>query len=36
MHRADARAELFGGLLLLHAAQHQLDCLYFVKSVFRV
>ena len=26
MHRADARAELFGGLLLLHAAQHQLDC----------
>lgn len=26
MHRADAHAELFGGLLLLHAAQHQLDC----------
>ena len=26
MHRADARAELFGGPLLLHAAQHQLDC----------
>ena len=26
MHRADARAEPFGGLLLLHAAQHQLDC----------
>lgn len=25
MHRADARAELFGGLLLLHAAQHQFD-----------
>lgn len=25
MHRADAHAELFGGLLLLHAAQHQLD-----------
>ena len=26
MHRADAHAELFGGLLLLHADQHQLDC----------
>lgn len=26
MHRADARAELFGGLLLLHAAQHRPDC----------
>ena len=26
MHRADAHAELFGGLLLLHAARHQLDC----------
>ena len=26
MHRAYAHAELFGGLLLLHAAQHQLDC----------
>ena len=26
MHRADARAELFGGLLLLHAARHRLDC----------
>ena len=26
MHRADARAEPFGGLLLLHAAQHRPDC----------
>ncbi|WP_404841562.1 hypothetical protein [Bifidobacterium longum] len=26
MHRADARAGLFGGLLLLHAAQHRPDC----------
>ncbi|ADH01309.1 conserved hypothetical protein [Bifidobacterium longum subsp. longum JDM301] len=26
MHRADARAELFGGLLLLHAVRHRLDC----------
>ena len=26
MHRAYAHAELFGGLLLLHAAQHRLDC----------
>ena len=25
MHRADAHAKLFGGLLLLHAAQHQFD-----------
>lgn len=26
MHRADARAEPFGGPLLLHAAQHRPDC----------
>ena len=26
MHRAYARAELFGGLLLLHAARHRPDC----------